>query len=219
MSEIGIKETTYTASPTVLGALPILLLSVLWPFANFWAFNYTEGEHIVLERLVAAYFVSLFGLIPIFLIFHLMTLWRSAARSLYMTGVFGLMFFIYGAMASNLPDDENYLKIIVWVEVTGLLCVGTFFLAKFSLFRWTILCILPAISMTAIASALVERSSTELPNMPGHVKPGPDVTYKPWDGVKLIQPPAPPKIRPNVIFLLVDSIVRNDVFRKFYDSD
>ena len=199
-------------------AVGFLVFCVLWPYANFWAFNHSEGEYIDTQRLVGAFLVSLLALLPISVAVYSFTGFRSANRSLYAAGAFGLMFFNYHNLTSLLPEGPSLLQISFWLVATLALCVALYHLAKSAVFRLASLVVLCVMSITAIGTTMTEQSVQELSGIPGHWD-NPNATYKPLRGLPLIQSNGPCEHCPNIYYLMVDSHVRHDAFRKFYGGD
>ncbi len=192
------------------------MLALAWPFCNLWAFNYADAEYIDNPRFLAAFVFSLFASLPLYVAILALTLFRSTVKCLYATAALALMFFNYHSLVGVLPQEWDHGKIVSWGVVTLVLCIAFYFVPRFAMIRRILPAVLLLMSVSVVASAVAQRAGPELPEMPGHLARG---TYKPWRGQPLIQPSNLPESRPNVYHLTVDSLVRNDAFQKFYESD
>lgn len=220
MKKITKKGQKHEQEKLSLKPFLALLLFALWPYLNVWAINYIHHEYIDYTRLVAFFAVIFAIALGFFAIVFYVTLRKSSVRSLYAASGFIVVFLNYHILS---PVLSNSL-ILYFIIMLGMVCIFYYF-SKFSLFK-NLALIVPLVGVVVIITDVITHSEISInidlikqfgysPRVDAYTQ---DSTVK-WEQTFFSKPSVSPKHTPNIYFIILDSTLRNDAFKRFYDPD
>lgn len=188
-----------TILPPLMGICAVLLYS-LWSYLNVWEFNFIHNEYIDYARLSGAYGFTLVFAALVCLIIYLVTGLRSFTKALFATAAFITVFFNYHLFSQHVSNNLYIYGAFLFATTAVV-----YYVSKYALFR-KLTCIFPFVaSLFIIGSGITQQG---LPSKKGEPKK-----------TAFSNPPEKPKHTPNVYFIILDSTLRIDGFKRFYDKE
>lgn len=187
------------------GGIFSIVLYCLWSYLNVWEVNYTHNEYIDYFRLFCAFAITLLFAGLVFLLLYFLTFFRSLHAALFATATFMVIFLNYFFFSSFISNIWLYFFLLLSLTAV------TYFLSKKPVFK-RIFLLLPLIGSIAIGMNEVARFIRSAPT------PHFFITLSEDTPSTELNPIIKPKHTPNVYFIIVDALLRNDGFKRFYDA-
>ncbi len=181
-----------------------------WSYFNVWSFNYLHQEYIDYSRLSI-----MFGITFLFSVLIGLILWLLMGRRSLRQSFFGSAAFMGLFLNFHLFPKQHPLLYIYFILLFASLFF-IYYLAKISNFRKCFVllpiggCMVLLINIITSPIMLTGKDSFESISKSGDLKD--------WSQSEFSLNVGQPKHSPNVYFIIVDSTLRNDAFKRFFDN-
>ncbi len=191
-----------TIVSSVWGGILAIILYCSWSYLNVWEFNYIHNEYIDYTRLLVVFISTLIFAGLVFFFLYFFTFFRSFNKALFATGAFMFIFFNFHLLSKYISNI--YLYFIFLCGVTG----ATYYFSKNLLFK-KIIVIIPIVAIIGIFGNVVAQKYVFTKT----------VLQQDWNKSIFANLNSKPKHTPNVYFIIVDSTLRSDAFKRFYNKE
>lgn len=193
-----------------------IFISCLWSYLNVWSINYIHREYMDYFRLSVTFALTLLFANIIFLVIWCCTGLRSANRSFFAAASFMLLFLNFHFFYKfKLISDHVSLYFLL----LGGAIVFAYYFSKQANFR-KIFVLLPLVgSLIVSLEAFTTSPSIDNRGDVSKLSKAPNKGRVDWTKSEFYNHSGKTKHSPNVYFIIVDSTLRNDAFKRFYDKN